>query len=350
MCLANSCCAAEMKILNMSSDTVTRLTAIGLLLLLFGLTIGAFFWMTAVPGQSHLGPLPPLTSAQSRLTETLKVDVTAIASRPHNVQYPGALEAVAQHIEQELEAVGYAVQRHPYEASGRPVRNIEVVIQPTSTNVKTLIVGAHYDSAGDAPGANDNGSGAAALLALARRMTDLRGRAAIRIRLVFFVNEEPPFFQTPKMGSAVYAKRLRQSGEDVLGMISLETLGYYSDQAGSQHYPFPLGLRYPGTGNFVAFVGMLPSRSFVRQTVEAFRKEARFPSVGGVAPGALQGIGWSDHWSFANEGFPALMVTDTAPFRYPYYHTTRDTPDKVNYQRLARVVSGLEAVIRHWPS
>ncbi|WHO38138.1 M28 family peptidase [Sphingobium sp. AP49] len=339
-----------MKIPNVSSETVIRLTAIGLLLLLFGLPTGVFIWMTAVPGQSYLGPLPPLTLDQSRLTESLKADVAAIASRPHNLQYPRALEAAARHLEQELEAADYDVQRQYYEASGRPVRNIEVVLQPMSETARTLVIGAHYDSAGDAPGANDNGSGAAALLALARRMTDLRGRTPIKIRLVFFVNEEPPFFQTSKMGSAVYAKQLRQSGEDVLGMISLETMGYYSDQPGSQHYPFPLGLRYPGTGNFVAFVGMLPSRSFVRQTVEAFRKEARFPSIGGVAPGALQGIGWSDHWSFANEGIPALMVTDTAPFRYPYYHTTRDAPDKINYQRLARVVSGLESLIRRWPS
>ena len=335
---------------DVSSDTVTRVTGFGFLLLLFALPIGLFVWMTAVPGQSYPGPLPPLTSDQSRLAGSLKADVTAIASKPHNVQHPIALDAAARHVEQELEAAGYAVQRQAYEAGGRLVRNIEVVIQPTSSSARTLIFGAHYDSAGNSPGANDNGSGAAALLALARRMSDLRSRSPIRIRLVFFVNEEPPFFQTAKMGSAVYAKRLRQSGEDVLGMMSLETLGYYSDEPGSQHYPFPLGLRYPTTGNFVAFVGALPSRSFVRKTVAAFRKEAPFPSVGGTAPGTLPGIGWSDHWSFAREGFPALMVTDTAPFRYPHYHSSRDTPDKVDYQRLARVVSGLEALIRRWPS
>ena len=131
-------------------------------------------------------------------------------------------------------------------------------------------------------------------------------------------------------------------------MISLETLGYYSDAPGSQHYPFPLNLRYPDTGNFAAFVGTLSSRSFVRRTVGDFRQVARFPSEGGAAPGFVQGIDWSDHWSFGQVGIPALMVTDTAPFRYPHYHSNADTPDRLDYARLARVVEGLARVIRGW--
>jgi Zn-dependent M28 family amino/carboxypeptidase len=210
------------------------------------------------------------------------------------------------------------------------------------------VIGAHYDSAGTAPGANDNGTGVAATLALARNMANLRGRSNVRIRWVFFVNEEPPYFQTPRMGSVVYAGQLRKSGETMIGMISLETMGFYSDRAGSQHYPSPLNLRYPDTGNFVAFVGMTSSRAFVRKTVGAFRAVAAFPSVGGSAPDFVQGIGWSDHWSFAQQGIPALMVTDTAPFRYPHYHTRYDTPDKVDYPRLARVVTGLEKMLRAW--
>ena len=184
------------------------------------------------------------------------------------------------------------------------------------------------------------------MIELARSLADLRGKAALRLRLVLFVNEEPPWFQTPLMGSVVYAARLKRSGEPVRGMISLETLGYYSDRPGSQHYPWPLGMLYPDTGNFVAFVGTTGSRGFIRSTVGSFRSVARFPSVGGAAPGFVQGVDWSDHWSFAGEGMPALMVTDTAPFRYPWYHSTADTPDKVDYDRLARVVVGLERTIR----
>jgi len=133
-----------------------------------------------------------------------------------------------------------------------------------------------------------------------------------------------------------------------MGMMSLETIGYYSSAKGSQHYPPPLSFLYPDTGDFIAFVGLTSSRGFVRRTVRSFRALAPFPSAGGTAPSAVQGIDWSDHWSFEQVGVPALMVTDTAPFRYPHYHSPADTPDKLDYERLARVVSGLDGVIRSW--
>ena len=233
-------------------------------------------------------------------------------------------------------------------AKGQKVRNIEVVIEPASADAKTLVIGAHYDSCGNAPGANDNGTGTAAVIELARSLADLRRRSALRIRLVLFVNEEPPFFKTEQMGSLVYARRLGQSGEPVIGMISLETIGYFSDRRHSQRYPMPLNLLYPDTGNFIAFVGLTSSRSFVRKTVRSFRRFAAFPTEGGAAPGFIPGIDWSDHWSFAKLGMPALMVTDTAPFRYPFYHGSGDTPDRIDYERLARVTSGLESVVREW--
>ena len=141
------------------------------------------------------------------------------------------------------------------------------------------MVGAHYDSYGHAPGANDNGTGVAAVLELARLLADLRGKASLRIRFALFVNEEPPFFKTELMGSLVYARRLKASGEPVLGMLSLETLGFYSDAEHSQRYPWPLGLLYPSRGDFVAFVGLISSRAFVRRTVAAFRALAPFPSA-----------------------------------------------------------------------
>jgi Zn-dependent M28 family amino/carboxypeptidase len=244
--------------------------------------------------------------------------------------------------------MGHTVHRQWFDADGHRVRNIEVTLAPASPPARTLVVGAHYDSAYDAPGANDNGSGVAALIELARSLKPLDGHAPMRLRLAFFVNEEPPFFQTHKMGSYVYATHLAATGEPVAGMLALETIGYYSVQPHSQHYPFPLDMLYPDKGNFIAFVGMTSSRSFVRHAVGAFREKARFPSIGGTAPGFLQGIDWSDHWSFAQVGVPALMVTDTALFRYRYYHTTRDTPDKVDYDRVARVVKSLDDTLRQW--
>ena len=317
------------------------------LLILVGLPVAAILWMTAVPGHSWAAPLPPLDPGQQQIAANLEAHVRAIAGKPHNIEYPAALEAAAQHIEDALTETGYAVHRQPLDPD-RSERNIEVVIEPARPNAQTLVIGAHYDSAFDAPGANDNATGTAGVIELARLLADLRGKSGLRIRLVLFVNEEPPNFQTANMGSLVYAERLKHTGELVIGMLCLETLGYYSDQPHSQHYPAPLDLLYPSTDNFVAFVGLTSSRSFVRKTVGAFRAQARFPSVGGSAPGFITGIDWSDHWSFEQVGIPAVMITDTAVFRYPWYHMRGDTPDKVDYAKLARVVSGLERVVRGW--
>lgn len=324
----------------------TRLISLAIVTAIFLLPVLALLWLTAVPGISYAGPLPPLAPAEAQLAARLRGHVTAIAGVPHNVEHPIELERAARHIEGALTGMGYVVRRQSFSAGGERVRNIEVAIDPAKSDAPTLVVGAHYDSAFDAPGANDNGTGTAAVIELARSLADLRGKAALRIRLVLFVNEEPPRFKTPLMGSVVYAAQLKRSGEPLLGMISLETLGYYSDRPGSQHYPWPLGMLYPQTGNFVAFVGTTDARGFVRRTVRSFREVARFPSVGGTAPGFVQGVDWSDHWAFSGEGFPALMVTDTAPFRYPYYHNVGDTPDKVDYDRLARVVTALDLTIR----
>jgi len=316
--------------------------------LLFALPAGTILWMTSVPGRSHEGPLPPSNQGEKELAARLEAHVRAVASEPHNLKHPEALERSARTIEAALTGAGYRTQSQVFTAGGQQVRNIEVVIEPRRTDAKTLVVGAHYDSWLDAPGANDNGSGTAAAIELARLLADLSGKTQLRIRFVLFVNEEPPFFKTAQMGSLVYAKRLKASGEPVLGMISLETMGFYSDAENSQNYPSPLDMLYPTKGDFVAFVALTSSRSFLRRAVGDFREVAAFPSVGGTAPGFVQGIDWSDHWAFEQMGMPALMITDTAVFRYPHYHSKADTPDKVDYARLARVVSGLERMIRRW--
>lgn len=323
-----------------------KLTALVLVLAIFAAPVLALLWMTSVPGHSHQGPLPPLTPDQSELATRLRTHVEAIASKPHNLGHPEALEASANYIETTLAGMGYTVNRQPFD-EGR-ARNLDVVIEPADESAPTLVIGAHYDSAFTAPGANDNGSGTAAVIELARRLANLRGKAPVRIRLALFVNEEPPFFQTEMIGSLIYARRMRDSGERVDAMLSLETIGYFSDTPGSQRYPFPLSMLYPKTGDFIAFVGTASSRPLVRRTVASFREVAQFPSVGGAAPAFVQGIDWSDHWAFEQVGIPALMVTDTAPFRYPHYHSLKDTPDKLDYDRLARVVTGLEQVVRRW--
>ncbi|MHC4392872.1 MAG: M28 family peptidase, partial [Planctomycetota bacterium] len=241
--------------------------------------------------------------------------------------------------------MGYVSKRVSFQASGTLVHNVEVELPGKGTSDKVVVVGAHYDSTPEhgCPAADDNATGVAATLALARVFAGKPRRHTIRF--VFFVNEEPPFFQTELMGSWVYARHCKARGDDVIAMLSLECMGYFSDAKGSQAYPKPLNLFYPSEGNFIAFVGNVGSRPLVRRAVKSFREHARFPSEGAALPSSLPGVGWSDHWAFWQEGYPAIMVTDTAPFRNPHYHEATDTIETLDFDRFARVTEGLESVI-----
>ena len=220
---------------------------------------------------------------------------------------------------------------------GRPVRNVEV--NPPQA---TIVVGAHYDTVPGSPGADDNASAVAALIELA----GLLGRERLPIRFVAFANEELPYFMGPDMGSWVSAKRSRDRGEKLCAMLSLEMLGYYSDQPGSQRYPAPLGLFYPDRGNYIAFVGDLGAFRLVRKCFLKFRNNSPFPAEWLSGPASIPGVTHSDHWSFRNLGFPAIMVTDTAYNRNPHYHQASDTPDTLDYPRMAAVTLGLAAMLK----
>jgi Zn-dependent M28 family amino/carboxypeptidase len=303
----------------------------------------AVWYVTATPGASHRGPLPPLDAGGRKLADDLKKHVIGVASEEHNVAHPEALERSARYIESTLSSLGYAASRQEFTTEGVKVRNLEV---SKGSGKRVVVVGAHYDSARDAVGANDNGSGVAALIELARFLRAVEPAQGTEVRLVFYVNEELPWFSTDDMGSYAHAKRLASESKEVVAMLSLETIGWYSENFDSQRYPFPFSLFYPSKGNFVGFVANLRSRSLMHRVVGTFRGAVAFPSEGVAAPESIPGIGWSDQWAYWQFGWPALMVTDTAPFRYPHYHTLRDTPDKLSYERLARVVKGLEGVLR----
>ena len=302
------------------------------------------WFMVKVPGVSYTGALQPLGAEEQLLADRLSRHVGAIASREHNFMHPVALEEAARYIETAFEDMGYRVETQRIPRDGTEVRNIQVELPGSTLAQEIVVIGAHYDSVVGAVGANDNGSGVAALIELARLLHD--ARPARTVRFVAFVNEEPPFFYSDEMGSRFYARRSKARGENIVAMFSLETIGYYSDEPDTQRYPFPLSFFYPKTGNFIAFVANLSSRPLLHEAIASFRRHARFPSEGAAAPGLLPGVGWSDHWAFWKEDYPALMVTDTAPYRYPYYHTMEDTPDKVDYARLARVVTGLNGMLR----
>ena len=254
-----------------------------------------------------------------------------------------ALVQAADYIAGELRTSGYDPLQQSYEVARLPISNIEATQPGTSRAPEVVVLGAHYDTVAGCPGANDNATGVAALLELSRRFAS---RPHTRtIRFVAFVNEEPPFFRTPRMGSVVYANAARARGDHIVGMLALETMGYYSEARGSQRYPAPVAPFYPKVGNFIGFVSNVGSGPLLLRARRAFRQRTRFPVQAAAVPGGIPGVGWSDHWSFWQAGYPAMMVTDTAPFRYPWYHTAEDTPDKVSTEALAHVVDGLEHVV-----
>lgn len=250
----------------------------------------------------------------------------------------------ADYIEAEYKSYGYQPKRQTYQVHGRDCFNLDVEIKGSKSPNEVVIIGAHYDSFIGTPGANDNGSGTAAMLFLAKHFA--KSKPERSLRFVAWTNEEPPYFQNRGlMGSWVYAEKCRQEEQDIVAVLSLETMGYFTNEKDSQKYPPPLNLLYPSTGNFIGFVSNTESRSFQRKVIKTFRQHAKIPSEGASLPARVQGVGWSDHWSFWQEDYVGLMVTDTAPFRYPHYHKATDTPDKINFPEMAKVVEGLKFVV-----
>jgi hypothetical protein len=310
--------------------------------------------MFSMPGKSFSGELPPLANVEASpvdgsrlsLAEELERDVNrlAIDIGPRNVRRPKKLAAAAEFVESRLMEAGYTVTRQTYPVEGVDCCNLIAELPGTTQPGEIVLVGAHYDSYDTTPGADDNASGTAALLALARRFA--KSSPERTLRFVAFTNEEPPYFQHATMGSLVYARSCRQRNDNLVCVLSLETMGYYSDAQDSQDYPPPLNLIYPSTGNFIGVIGNVASRPMVHRVVASLRQHVEFPSEGGAVPDVVEGVGWSDHWSFWQEGYQAVMITDTALFRNPHYHQPTDTPDTLNFDHLARVVLGLAGVLR----
>jgi Zn-dependent M28 family amino/carboxypeptidase len=281
--------------------------------------------------------------------QNLKTHVQTLAGEigERNVFRPRALRRAEGYIERVWRAQGYAVVRQEYVVGGEKWANLEVTRRSRKQPAAFLLLGAHYDSVVGCPGANDNATGVAALLEIARNFTAIEPTASMRF--VAFVNEESPFFQTAQMGSYVYAQVARKRGDDIRAMVSLETIGYYSDASGSQQFPFPswlYDLAFPDRGNFVIFASNWGSRVVMRRAEALFHAHSDFPVESISTFEVVPGVDWSDHSSFWRVGYPAFMVTDTALYRYPHYHLPTDTPDKVNYEALARVTQGLAGAFR----
>lgn len=261
-----------------------------------------------------------------------------------NLTKPKKLEETAQYIQKSFENAGYKIERQTFTVSGIECHNLIAEVIGKAQPNEVILVGAHYDSARGTPGANDNGTGTAALIEIAGQ---LRGKQfAKTIRFVAFTNEEPPYFQRDeRMGSWVYAKSCRARDDDLKVVMSLETMGYFTDEPKSQNYPPLLAALYPSVGNFIGFVSNAESRQQLTSVVKIFRKHSKVDSQLAALPGELKGVGWSDHWSFWQEGYQGIMVTDTAPFRYPHYHEPTDTLDKIEFVRYSQVVDGLAKTV-----
>lgn len=309
-----------------------------LVFILLFLVSSIFFinYMTSVPGISYNGIAP---AADKILKSNLEKHINVLAKEigKRNFQNLVNLNKSKEYIISELKNIGLSAVELKFRTNNQDFYNIEAVIPGESDNV--LVIGAHYDSAYDSPGANDNASGVAALIEIAKFL--VKNKPKYTVRIAAFTNEEPPFFFGKGMGSEQYAGILKAQGIKNLKMFSLETMGYYSNLPGSQKYPFPFNMVYPDQGNFIAFVSNLSSRELLHYSINSFREKGKFPSEGVASPEIVPGIGWSDHSSFWNNGYQAIMVTDTAPFRYPYYHTFQDTPDKIDSDKLSILTDSL---------
>lgn len=256
-----------------------------------------------------------------------------------NVYHPQALQKAEDYIRQYWQQQGYSVTPQDYIVKGVRSANLEITRRGRLLPNEIILLGAHYDSVSGSPGANDNGSGVAALLELARLFS--KPEPARTVRFVAFTNEEPPFFTTGRPGSMLYARQARHRGDDIRLMISLETIGSYSSTPGSQAYPPLFRYLFPDRGDFIAFVANFRSRYAMRKLAHAYQSSTDFPLQHVATFAAIPGVAWSDHLSFWRNRYRAMMITDTAFYRYPFYHTPQDTPDKLNYAEFARMTNGL---------
>jgi len=308
---------------------------------LVGLLVAAWFAITqpVIFGGVKSVDSPPVDAAR------LEAHVRMLSETfsPRDEGHPENLDRAAAYLRKEFEQAQAAdVAEQPFQARGKTYRNVIASFGPRTKEL--IVVGAHYDAAGPLPGADDNASGVAGLIELAY----LLGRTPppMRVDLVAFALEEPPYFRSPLMGSAVHASSLKEQGFVVRAMLSLEMIGYFTDEADSQHYPVSiLKAFYPSRGNFITVVGKLDQGRVVRRVKGAMLSASPLPVYSINAPRAIPGVDFSDHLNYWNEGYSAVMITDTAFYRNRNYHTFEDTPETLDYQRMAMVVQGVYAAV-----
>ena len=310
------------------------------IVLSFALLLIAFWFWVTQPLLSTAKPNAERTVDPSRLaTHVRRLSVELAPRDEGNVEN---LDRVAAYIKSEFSQTGASVSEQPYRVQGKVYRNVIAQFGPDSA--ERIIIGAHYDTAGPLPGADDNASGVAGLIELARLLG--RQQPLLRVELVAFTLEEPPYFRTTGMGSSVHAESLRKQNIRVRAMFSLEMIGYFSDAPNSQHFPATgVSAFYPSTGNFIGVVGRISDGLLVRRTKAAMRNASPLPVYSINAPSFIPGVDFSDQLNYWHAGYSGVMITDTAFYRNPNYHTAQDTAETLDYKRMAMVVEGVYAAV-----
>ena len=303
------------------------------------LLIGLWFWVTQ-PLLSRVKASSERTVDPARLQT--HVHNLSVELSPRDESHIENLDLVAAYIKNEFSQTTTSVSEQPYRVNDKSYRNVIAQFGPETE--ERIVVGAHYDTAGPLPGADDNASGVAGLIELARLLG--RQPPPLRVELVAFSLEEPPYFRTTGMGSSVHARSHREKNVRVRAMLNLEMIGYFTDAANTQHFPAGvLGAFYPSSGNFIGVVGRLSDWSLVRRTKAAMRNATPLPVYSINAPNFIPGVDFSDQLNYWHAGYKAAMITDTAFYRNPNYHTARDTEEKLDYKRMAMVVEGVYAAV-----
>lgn len=290
----------------------------------------------------------------SQLVENLRRHVDRLAGLigPRHLGQPRSLEAAATLIERELGAAGYQVQRQPYQVGEGEVCNLVAELPGSDRADQIVVLGAHYDTIPETPGADDNASAVAVLLEVAKLLRKTKPRRTVRF--VAFTLEEPPHFYTGEMGSQVYARQCRERAEKIVGMLCLEMVGYFTTEPGSQRVPdeIPRILHrfFPRRGNFLASVANFRSTRLLWGFRRGFKRAVRFPLFSIALPDAVSAARLSDNSSFWDQGYPALMLTDTAFLRNPHYHQSTDIPETLDYSAMAAVTHGVAGGLAHLAS
>ena len=315
-----------------------------LLFILMGAAALMAYSVLRIRWTPSVSPPSPVTAPEESGRLRAHVEELSVRIGPRSVLDYSKIEATRRYIAAELGGLGYDPVLQTYDYRGKPFSNVIVTIPGKAKRDETILVGAHYDTVDGTPGADDNASGVAVLLEICRL---LKGFAPVRtLKMVFFVLEEPPVFRTEFMGSAVCAREAKAAGERISAMISLEMLGYYSEQKGGLAFPLPLmGRMFSTTPAFIAVVGNLDSKGLVLRIAESLKQGCDIPVETLAAPAFVPGVDFSDHRSFWKMGWPAVMITDTAFYRNPNYHGEGDTIATLDFDRMGRLLRGLVRTI-----